>query len=245
MFPRSAPALEDQDLFIIFEDRPSDSPYIERVWRSHSVGVGTFTSVATSSFGIVVTRHNGKTFLTVRGPESKATPAECPAGGEWIGVHFKIGTFMPTLLPGDLRDRNDVNLPAASDRTFRLEGTAWEYPTFENVDTFVARLVRQGLIAKDPCVEIALRDEVTTLSRRAVQRRFLHATGMTQQVINQIERARRATCLLRCGTPVLQVVHDLGYFDQAHLTRSLKRFVGHTPAQIARGNEQLSLLYKT
>jgi hypothetical protein len=32
----------------------------------------------------------------------------------------------------------------------------------------------------------------------------------------------------------LQAALELGYFDQAHLTNSLKRFVGKTPAQIAR-----------
>ena len=76
------------------------------------------------------------------------------------------------------------------------------------------------------------------------QRRILQATGMTRSTIRQIERARRATELLQRGTPILQVACDLGYFDQAHLTRSLKRFVGQTPAQIVRGREQLSLLYK-
>jgi len=40
------------------------------------------------------------------------------------------------------------------------------------------------------------------------------------------------------------VVHETGYYDQAHLTRSLQRFIGQTPARIAQGNEQLSLLYK-
>lgn len=36
-----------------------------------------------------------------------------------------------------------------------------------------------------------------------------------------------------------------GYFDQAHLTRSLKYRMGQTPAEIARAREQLSFLYKT
>jgi hypothetical protein len=40
------------------------------------------------------------------------------------------------------------------------------------------------------------------------------------------------------------------YFDQPHLTRSLRRFIGQTPAQIVgrgsdRAREQLSFLYKT
>jgi AraC-like DNA-binding protein len=63
--------------------------------------------------------------------------------------------------------------------------------------------------------------------------------------IRQITRARRAAYLLRGGAGILRVAHDLGYFDQAHLSRSLKYFIGQTPAQIFRGERQLSLLYKT
>src|SRR4029077_18989837 len=101
-------------MFIIFEDRPSDSPLVERIWRSHSERAGPFHSVAASHWEMVVTRREGKTFLTVRGPETKWTTAHCPAEGEWVGIRFKLGTFMPRLPAGDVRDRKDVNLPAAS-----------------------------------------------------------------------------------------------------------------------------------
>jgi methylphosphotriester-DNA--protein-cysteine methyltransferase len=68
---------------------------------------------------------------------------------------------------------------------------------------------------------------------------------VTPATIRQIERARRATTLLRGGAPIAEVAQDAGYFDQAHLTRSVRRFIGQTPAEIARGEEQLSLLYNT
>ncbi|BBL58904.1 hypothetical protein MKFW12EY_25170 [Methylomonas koyamae] len=68
---------------------------------------------------------------------------------------------------------------------------------------------------------------------------------MTQTTINQIARARHATNLLKRGVPILQVAYDAGYYDQAHLTRSLKYFIGQTPAEITRGEEQLSFLYNT
>jgi hypothetical protein len=44
---------------------------------------------------MVVTRLRGRVSLTVRGPETKATMADCPVQGEWLGVLFKLGTFMP------------------------------------------------------------------------------------------------------------------------------------------------------
>ena len=192
---------------------------------------------------MVVTRLEGKAFLTVRGPETKATMADLPAQGEWFGVLFKLGSFMPLMRSSDLRDRNDVTLPNATGRSFWLNGSTWEFPNFENMETFVNRLVRSGLIQTDRIVEGALRGDLQKVTTRTEQRRVLQVTGLTRGAIHQIERARRATLLLQRGTPILDVVHEADYYDQAHLTRSLQRFVGQSPARIARGEEQLSLLY--
>ena len=232
-------------MFIVFEDRPSDSPFVERVWRCHSERAGTFLSVAASHLEMVVTRHSGKTFLTLRGPETRATLADCPAEGEWLAVRFKLGTYMPQHPARTLIDRRDENLPGASTRTFWLDGAQWDYPDFENADTFVARLVRNGVIARDGAVEAALQGERQALSHRSVQRHFLQATGMTHGTFRQIERARYATNLLKQGVSILDTVHEAGYFDQAHFTRSLRHLIGQTPARIIRATEQLSFLYKT
>ena len=230
-------------MLITFADRPSESPFIERVWRSHSDRAGVFHSIAACHCVMVVTRLEGKTSLTVRGPETKATMADCPAQGEWFGVLFKLGTYMPLMRSSDLRDRNDVSLPNATSRSFWLNGSAWDFPDFENMETFVNRLVRSGLIMTDRTVEGALRGELQNVTTRTEQRRVVQITGLTRGAIHQIERARRATRLLKQGTPILDVVDQAGYYDQAHLTRSLQRFIGQSPARIAHGQEQLSFLY--
>jgi methylphosphotriester-DNA--protein-cysteine methyltransferase len=68
---------------------------------------------------------------------------------------------------------------------------------------------------------------------------------MTYAAFRQIERARYTTNLLREGVSIVDAVHLAGYFDQAHLTRSLKRLIGHTPGKIMQRDTQLSFLYKT
>jgi AraC-like DNA-binding protein len=160
-------------------------------------------------------------------------------------MRFTLGSFMPHYPASALIDRNDVNLPSVTSRSFWLEGSAWEYPEFENAETFVTRLVRSGVLARDPAVEAALRGEVQALSLRSTQRHFLHATGMTHTTFRKIERARYATRLLREGASIADTVHEAGYYDQAHLTRSLRKLIGETPARIARQERQLSFLYKT
>ncbi len=229
---------------LTFSDRPSDSPFVERVWRSRSEQGGAFVSIAQGNFELAVTRHRGRVFATLRGPETSATSAHCPAEGEWLGIRFKLGTFMPRLTPGILRDRRDVTLPDATTGSFWLDGSAWEYPDFETADTFVARLARAGLITRDDSVD-AMLEAQPKLPIRSAQRHFLRSTGITYRTLRQIERARHATLLLMGGMSILDTVDHAGYFDQPHLTRSLKSLIGLTPAEISRGASQLSFLYKT
>ena len=183
---------------------------------------------------MVVTRYNGKTTLTVRGPETKATPADCPADAEFFGIVFKLGTFMPHLPARNLLDRKDATLPEATSQSFWLHGSAWQFPDYENADTFVARLVREELLVHEPVVDAVLQNRPLEMSLRSVQRRFLHATGLTRGTLDQIERAREAVTLLEQGVSIADAVYQAGYADQPHLTRSLKHFIGQTPAQILR-----------
>jgi AraC-like DNA-binding protein len=232
-------------VLLSFEDRPSDSALVERVWQCRSLRAGRFDSIAASQWEMVVTHVRGERTMTVRGPETRRTTAACPAEGEWIAIRFRLGTFLPGVPVATIRDRRDLELPRASKRTFWLDGRAWEYPTYDNAETFVKRLVTRGLIDRDPLVEAVVRGRSHDLSDRSAQRRFLRATGLTHGAFRQIERARRAALLLREGTRIADVAHEAGYFDQAHLTRSLKRLVGRTPGEILRGATQLSFLYKT
>lgn len=215
-----------------FEHRPSRSPLIERTWQTHSEPEPAFLSVAASHWEMVVTRQRGSARLTVRGPETTATTAPVPADAEFFGIQFSPGTFMPGLPPGPLADRG-LTLPPATSRSFWLDGTSWELPGPESADVFVDRLARAGLLVHDPLVPAALRGDTAGLSRRSVERRVARATGLTLGTIGQIKRAERAVDLLRLGLSPPDVADRAGYADQPHLTRSLRRFVGRTPSQVA------------
>src|SRR5215207_3726469 len=234
-------------MIFTLEDRPSDSPFVERIWCAQSERTGDLLSIAMSCWEMVVSRYQDKTYLTVRGPETKATSLPMTiVGTEFFGIRFKVGTVMPHLPTSTLVD-GDVDLPDASSKSFWLNGSAWQFPSYENADTFVGRLVHEDLLARDPVVEAARQGQLKDLSIRTARRHFLRTTGLTQKTIHQIERARYATVLLQEGMAILDVVYAAYYFDQPHLTRSLKHFIGQTPAQIMQKNEskQLSLLYKT
>ncbi|MEW6638309.1 MAG: helix-turn-helix domain-containing protein [Actinomycetota bacterium] len=218
----------------VFDTRPADSPFVETIWRTRSEQAGTFTSVAASNWELVFTASGGGTRVVARGPETKASEAEYPAGAEFLGITFRLGTFMPHLPLNALLNGQDAVLPGASSGSFWLHGSVWELPSYENADALVERLVRRGIVVRDPVVEAALRGQTPGVSVRSLQYRFLRATGLTRKLIQQIERARSAVSMLERGAAIPDVVFELGYFDQAHLTNSLRRFVGETPAQIAR-----------
>ena len=218
---------------ILAEERLSDSPFVESITRGVTVGAGSPIRPAERHWHMVLVKHQGNSRLLLVGPLMTAGTAVYGEGAEILWVKFKLGAFMPHLPPKQLIDGETV-LPEAAGQSFWLKGSAWQLPNYENIDTFVNRLVRDEVLVADLVVRAALRGELPKMAARTVRHRFVQATGLTQNYIRQVERAQRAAVLLRQGVPILDTVYDLGYFDQPHLTRAVKQFVGYTPAQLGR-----------
>lgn len=215
-----------------FDSRPSASPLVEVIWRTRiERDADSFISVAVTQWEMVITKQYGRATCTIRGPETKASPAPIPQDAEFFGITFRLGTFMPRLPIGNLVN-GGVHLPGATGQFFWLQGSTWQLPTFDNADTFVERLVRQGQLIYEPVVDDVLQGRFCDLSLHSMQRRFLRATGLTHGTVSQIQRARYAMGLLQQGICIHDTVAQAGYADQPHLTRSLKRFIGQTPAQL-------------
>jgi AraC-like DNA-binding protein len=217
------------ELFAL-QARSSPSPLVERTWHTRSPSDAWFISVAASHWEMVVTRERGTARLTVRGPETRATAVPIPRDADFFGIVFSAGTFMPGLPPGWLVDRA-VTLPGAG-RSVWLDGSAWEHPGPDTADVFVDRLARAGLLVHDPIVAEAVQGEVAGLTTRSLERRVARATGLSRGATGRIRRAERAVELLSRGVPPSEVARRTGYADQPHLTRSLRRLVGQTPAEI-------------
>lgn len=218
---------------IAYVERLSDSPYVDRVTHGHLVTAGTALRPAEAHWHMVFMRLNGSVHHMVVGPWSNAGPLPYGAGAEVTWIRFRLGTFMPHL-PTNTFSNSETRLPAATGNRFWLKGAAWDMPTFENADTFADWLAREEMLAFDPVVQAALADRAPDISPRTLRHRFLRATGLTQSHIRQHIRAMQAADLLRQGTPILDTVAELGYFDQPHLTRALRHFTGYTPAQLLR-----------
>jgi AraC-like DNA-binding protein len=221
----------------VFEERVSGSPYVETVMRGYAVGEGTQVRPAECHWHMVLVKLAGSPRLIVCGPLTTAGRVVFGEGAELIWIRLRLGVFMPDWPTYKLRDA-ETALPGAAADSFWLHGTAWQFPDYENVETFIAWLARQEVLLKDPLVDAAMQDRVAPqVSPRTLRHRFLQATGLTQGYIRQFERALRAEALLKLGTSILDTVYEAGYYDQPHLTRALKLFTGHTPAQILRASQ--------
>lgn len=217
----------------------SESRLVEKVWTTRSTSETAFVSVAESHWQIVVTTHRDGTGVVIQGPNDAARSTPVPEDVEFFGVVLSLGTFMPTLPLASLVGGADAR-PSGAHGTFWLGGSWWEVPTLENADVFVDRLVREGLLVQDQLVVQALRADGNDVSLRTMQRRVRRATGLTQSIIRQIARAHEAVDALGQGAQVSDVAMDLGYADQPHLTRSLKRFVGQTPGLVLASGKHWS-----
>lgn len=215
---------------LIYEERSSDSPYIELITQGRTISQSTTIRPGEICWHMVFINHEGVFQPLLVGPLLTSGVVSFIEDVELLWVKFKLGVFMPHLPLRDFVDE-ETTLPEACGTSFWLKGSAWQPPTYENVETFVSRLVKQDILAHDPLIPSALNDHPLDIPARTMRHRFLRATGLTQGHIRQMNRAQQAAARLQHGTPILDVVYELGYYDQPHLTRDLKRFLGYTPAQ--------------
>ncbi|MEW2077888.1 helix-turn-helix domain-containing protein [Streptomyces sp. NPDC017966] len=217
-----------------FETRRSDSPWVDTVWTCTSEQVTAMTSVAGVRLGLVFWRQDGRAYAGITGPETRTGTAPVPEGAAFTGVEFAVGTSLRAVATPALVD-GGIGLPDTTCRTFRLDGSRFETPGPDDAEALVGRLVRAGIVVRDPLVAEVLRGHRPALSGRTVERRFRAATGLTRGAVRQIERARAAARLLSAGDRAADVVAELDYFDEPHLARALRCYVGRTAGQLREG----------
>jgi helix-turn-helix protein len=221
-----------------YEEKASQSRFVDVIWRTHDTSDGTYLAAADACWDMVFIRsaHGNRALLS--GPSSTITPVPYRAGNRNVGIRFHRGTYL-THVPASAMVDTTESLPMPGDETFLLAGLEFPLPTYDTVDEFIADLERLDLLNDDPVAMAALRGDEPETSTRSVQRHVATSTGLSANRIRQIVRARQAAERLMLGDRILDVAHDLGYADQAHLTRDVKRLTGYTPGQTKRRDEPI------
>lgn len=219
---------------LLFGTRGSDSPWVESVWTCRSEQVSEMTSVASETWGLVFWEQRGRAQAAITGPESRTGTAPVPEGAGFVGIQFAVGTALRTTATSALVD-GGVVLPEVTGRTFWLDGAHRETPGPDDAEALVDRLVRDGVLIRDPLVARTLLGAPPEVGERTLERRFRAATGLTRGGVRQIGRARTAALLLASGETPADVVAKLEYYDEPHLARALRRYVGRTAGQLRDG----------
>ena len=211
-------------------------PLVQRVWSARCDATTSFISAAKGASMMVFAQHGDRMTAHLRGPETAATPLTCPEGWEFFGVELQLGAYLPLFPPAGLADLNDALLPTLPGHRIVLAGRDWERPTEQNVDVFVDRLVRAGLLFFDPLVDgIRHGERPRAMSERTAQLRFRRAVGISRRKLASIEQARHAAQLLAAGGSIADAVTAGGYYDQPQLARAMRWATGHTPGELRAG----------
>lgn len=214
---------------------------LDRIWSAECDSPTDFSSLASFTSGIGCIRFGGITTVHLRGPAVTATPLSCTAGASYFGADFRTGAYLTVVRPAQLANMRDTVLPTLPDGRLLLGGETWEMPTAENIDVFARRLERAGLLVFDPLVEEYRHGEAVPLPERTAQSRFIRAVGLSRRKLRLIERTRQAARRLTAGATIADVVAEADFYDQPHLTRAMRQLIGHTPAEVARGDVILGL----
>jgi hypothetical protein len=218
---------------LVRQERNADSPLVERVTRVVFDGDDPEVSTPDGCWDIVIMRRQGQVSVLQTGVITRPVTLDFACGDEYLCISFKPGVFMPGTSGESMVDRAFLR-PVAGDRSFWFEGERFEIPSFENAEGLVSRLTRRSALVRDEIVAGIADGDPRAISERTVQRHFQLSMGVTAKRFEQIRRVRQAVDLLQRGTAVATVAHELGYSDQAHLTRVLKAMTGRTPGVIVR-----------
>ena len=211
-----------------YEEKLSQSPLVDFIWRTEDLTDGVYVASADARWDMIFTRGpEGKTKVLLSGPSSKITLVAYSPGNKHVGICYKPWAVF-TDIPITMMLNVTIALPIPTEDTFEMQGITWKMPTYENVDQFVAEQEKRGLLRADPIIRDVLENKPVDMSLRSVQRHFVKTIGMSPRRVRQINSARKAVKLLQQGNTLSEVAYELDYADLPHMTRMLRRFTGYT-----------------
>jgi hypothetical protein len=209
-----------------------DSPFIAAVSFMRVRHAGSLLVPPDGTWDLVFIRDVDGTRAIRTGLTTRPVRLQHSGNEEVLAISFKASVKMAAVDAVASLDRG--YLLQGNQRRFTIAGEMLEIPSFDNADVFVEHLRKRGLLEASPAVQAIIDGEPVAASARTLQRQFKQVTGMTHKHFTMIERARRAASSLSQGEPAQNVVHALGFYDQAHLINSLREIVGQTPSQLGR-----------
>ena len=189
--------------------------------------------------------------LFVAGPDTRPVPSMTPAGTVLAAVRFAPGAAGPALglpmseLLNQRVDAADLGTVPATELARALPGSLPPEQALRLLTRMTGGITAQG--PTDPLAVRAARmlrrpgtqaEAVAgrlNVSERQLRRRCQAAVGYGPATLRRVLRFRRFVSWADAGAPggdLATIAAELGYADQAHLTRECTRLAGLTPAAL-------------
>jgi hypothetical protein len=211
--------------------RSSPHPWIDTIWRTISIEDGIYRATPDGSWDLILSYGpDGKPTLWLTGQATEPVDVPYLGGSHAVVVSFAAHVFLASekqVLTGAT-----VRLLPVKGDHFVLAGVELPLPTFDDAEALVDKMIAAGLLQSNDLVAKAFSANPKAASKRSVQQHFKTTTGITQKDFEQIRRAQEAVRLLKSGVSAAAVATDLGYTDQPHMIKSIKKIMGHLPSNL-------------
>lgn len=212
-----------------WRERTSGSELIASVWTCEVYELLTRTTLADPCISIIYVESPPGCEVILRGPETKPRSELLIPGSIWTAIRLQPGVPLKNFSAEQFLD-DFITIPADRSGRFQFEGTQLTFPDFDNAERLVTEMQKAGCInGKALDSQIAPRQGA---SSKSYFRLIKRATGLSPYKLRQLQRIHEALHLLKQGMPATTVAAELGFVDQAHLSRATKQFLARTPKEL-------------
>jgi hypothetical protein len=216
---------------LIWKHRDSELDLIASVWSCTASETTPRTVLADPCISIIFVKGKDGAKIVLRGPETGPREELYMPGDAWIGIRLRPGVQLKSFSTEQYLNGSRV-LQADSKGRFQFEGTLLQFPDFNNAEQLIEQMRGLGYISGE--VLDGHEFPKQGMSSKTHSRFVKRSTGLSPYKLHQMQRMAEALHLLQQGVPAATVASELGFADQAHLHRAVKKFLGHTPKELLR-----------
>jgi hypothetical protein len=211
--------------------RSSPHPWIDTVWQTVCLTDGTYRATPDGSWDLILScAPDGTPTVFLTGQATEPVDVPYSAGEHSVVISFAAHVFIPT--EKEARTGATLRFLPAEEAGFVLEGVTLPLPSFLDAEQLVDAMVAAKLLTSNDLVARAFSENPKAASPRSVQQHFRKTTGLTQKDFQLIRRAQEAVRQLKAGQSAAEVAAGLGYSDQSHMIKSIKKIMGQLPSNL-------------
>lgn len=213
---------------LVWRERTSESKFIASVWACHVTEEISRTVLADPCTSIILVKSIGSAEVLLRGPETQPRNELLLPGYTWTAVRLQPGVLLKGF-PVQKFINDALTIATQADSRFTFEGVTLQFPDYNDTESLIDQLNKHDILHYETS---AINHTHEGISSRSYARLTKRATGLSPYKLQQIQRMHQALQLLKQGVSAVDVATELGFVDQAHLIRSAKQFLSHTPKEL-------------